>query len=157
MMDKHNVLQLIIQQLQADLELLERAARTAHQAATDSENLPDNKYETLALEASYLAQGQANRAQQVRLELADFKSMVCRRFTSDDVIRLSALVTLEDGDGNERLIFLGPGAGGLKVPLGKCEVMVVTPQSPLGRGLLGLQVGDQVSGGQRQYEIVDLR
>ena len=39
----------------AVLELLQRAAQTAYEAATHAENIAENKYDTLGLEASYLS------------------------------------------------------------------------------------------------------
>lgn len=157
-MKKESLLKNIIGQLQADLNLLERAARAAHEAATHEENVPDNKYETLALEASYIAQGQANRAQQIRLALADFQNLVPRRFTEDQPVRLAALVSLEDDDGCVKRIFLGPAAGGLQVVQDGVEVTVITPESPLGKALLGKQVDDEVrlatGPDQRAYDIV---
>ena len=59
-MNKAEIIQHIITRLSHDLDVLFNAARRAHEAATHEENIPDNKYETLALEASYVAQGQAN-------------------------------------------------------------------------------------------------
>jgi len=157
-MDKTLLLSLIIDRLQTDLTILERAALSAHEAATDAENVPDNKYETLALEASYIAQGQANRAQQIRLALGSYKKLESRTFRGDEEVRLTAMITLEDGDGKARTVFLGPAAGGLKIQLEGQEVTVITPDSPLGRSLLGKQVDDSVElemgTGLREYEIV---
>lgn len=62
-MTKHELVATIIARLEADLELFTAAALHAHRAATHEECRPDNKYDTTALEASYIAQGQANRAQ----------------------------------------------------------------------------------------------
>ncbi|PNU18894.1 transcription elongation factor GreAB [Geothermobacter hydrogeniphilus] len=157
-MNKQILLEKMIAQLESDLDLLDSAARKAHEAATHEENIPDNKYETLALEASYLAQGQANRAQQIRLALADYRTLALRNFVSDQPVRLTALVVLEDEEGRLRRVFLGPSAGGLRVMLDDVEVTVVTPESPLGKALLGRQIDDRIElgegPGQRVYEIV---
>jgi transcription elongation GreA/GreB family factor len=40
--------------------------------------------------------------------------------------------------------FFGPRAGGLEVSVDGTGVLVITPQSPLGRELLGKHVGDSV-------------
>jgi hypothetical protein len=63
-MIKESLLARIIARLEADHALQLQAAKTAHAAATHEENIPDNKYDTLGLEASYIAQGHANRAQE---------------------------------------------------------------------------------------------
>ena len=60
-MDKPHLLALIVATLAHDLDVLTRAAQTAYEAATAEENIAENKYDTLGLEASYLATGQARR------------------------------------------------------------------------------------------------
>ncbi|MBC7963707.1 MAG: transcription elongation factor GreAB, partial [Steroidobacteraceae bacterium] len=107
-MNKAHLLQMIISRLAQDLALLLNAAKTAHEASTHEENIPDNKYETLALEASYVAQGQANRAQEIKLALEAYKQLSLQHFDHDSAIRLTALVTLEGEDGSGRTVFIGP-------------------------------------------------
>jgi transcription elongation GreA/GreB family factor len=146
-MTKKQIIQKIITALTADLSVLSTASRAAHAAATHAECLPDNKYDTTALEASYIAQGQANRAQEIRVSLESYRILTPHNFDDDSPIRLTALVTLEDVDGNVRRIFLGPQAGGMKIADGDGEIVVITPGSPLGRSLLGLRSGDEVKAG----------
>lgn len=141
---KERIVQLIRSALSADLAVLSTAARAAHEAATHAECLPDNKYDTTALEASYIAQGQANRAQKIRVALESYRTLVLHNSDGDTPVRLTALVTLEDGEGRERRFFLGPQAGGLKIFDDEGEIVVITPGSPLGRSLLGLRPGDEV-------------
>lgn len=147
-MTKELIIQRIITALAADLALFSSAAKTAHAAATHEECLPDNKYDTTALEASYIAQGQANRAQEIRGALESFRTLVLNDFDDDTPIRLTALVTMEGEDGSVRQIFLGPQAGGLKIAANDGDVVVITPGSPLGRRLLGLRSGDEVLVGE---------
>ena len=159
-MNKALLIQTIIDRLNHDRQLLLQAAKAAHQAATDPENLPDNKYETLALESSYLAQGQANRAQEITRALELYRNLTVRRFTSDDQVYLSALVVIESGRGIRRSLFLGPAAGGLKVEFNDYVVVVITPESPLGKDLLGKEIGDvveiAVDGSLIAYELIEL-
>jgi len=159
-MNKANLLQLIIEQLTQDLAIQFNAAKSAHEASTHEENIPDNKYETLALEASYVAQGQANRAQELRRALEAYKQLTLLQFDDTGAIGLTALVTLAGEGSASRTVFIGPMEGGLKVsdPLTKTEIVVITPASPLGRDLIGKTSGDQVrigsGSGSREYEIV---
>lgn len=143
-MHKPELLRKIIASLNADLAILTEAAKTAHAAATHSECLPDNKYDTTGLEASYVAQGQANRAQDIRRSLENYRNLVLRPFDDGTPIRLTALVTIEADEGSCRQIFLGPDAGGLKLHVDGAECIVITPESPLGRALLGKLCGDEV-------------
>ena len=157
-MHKDALIQKIITSLTTDLNTLTVAAKTAHAAATHSECLPDNKYDTTGLEASYIAQGQANRAQDIRQSLDRYKKLITRDFDYETPIRLTALVTMEDDCGNHRRVFLGPDAGGLKLVDAGEECVVITPESPLGRALLGKVCGDEVETGggasQKTYTIV---
>jgi hypothetical protein len=157
-MNKKLILTKIIALLKEDLKILTEAARTAHAAATHEECVPDNKYDTTGLEASYVAQGQANRAQDIRRALDTYKAMELRFFDEETPIRLTALVSLEDGNGNGRKIFLGPEAGGLKLVDGDAEYIVITPESPLGKALLGKVCDDEVcvgkGEGQKIFTIV---
>ena len=147
-MTKSELLATIIQTLEADLALFFAAAKAAHEAATHEECAPDNKYDTTALEVSYIAQGQANRAQEIKIALDAYRSLTLLDFDDDTPIRLTALVTLEDEEGNQRRLFLGPHAGGMKIPVDDGEIVVITPSSPLGRSLLGRQAGDELEAGE---------
>jgi len=146
-MTKQQLLQTIISRLEADLALFTGAARTAHEAATHEECAPDNKYDTTALEASYLAQGQANRARDLRLNLEAYRALTLQSFDESTPIRLTALVTLEDEDGTVKRLFLGPNEGGMRIADEEGEVVVITPGSPLGRSLLGRRAGDEFQAG----------
>ena len=155
-MNKTELLQRIVDQLTHDLQVFFTAAKAAHEAATHQENQPDNKYDTLALEASYVAQGQANRAQELRQSIHVYRQLspVC----DCETIRLASLVTIEAEDGTRRVVFIGPREGGLKIVYDDAEVMVISPTSPLGKELLGKSLGDTavIAAGSRsvEYEIV---
>lgn len=155
-MNKPELLQRIIAQLSHDLEVFFTAAKTAHEAATSEENIPDNKYCTLALEASYVAQGQANRAQEIRQSIEIYKQLSL--VPGDETIRLTSLVTVEAGDGSRKTVFIGPLEGGLRIMDDQSEIMIITPASPLGRELLGKSPGDTAviatGSGRMDYEIL---
>jgi transcription elongation GreA/GreB family factor len=55
---------------------------------------------------------------------------------------VGALVELEHG-GENSIYFVGPRAGGTEVLHDKKEILVITPQSPLGEQLMGKKSGDK--------------
>lgn len=132
------------------------AAKTAHEAAIHEENVPDNKYDTLSLEASYVAQGQANRAQEIKHALHAYQTLALQHFTEASAIRLTALTTLEADDGTTKTVFIGPQEGGMKLQLDGEEILVITAGSPLGNDLIGKYPGDEVRIGKTVYQIVAL-
>ena len=73
-----------------------------------------------------------------------------------DSVRPGSLVGLEDDCGNLRWLFIGRGAAGLKVTVELTEIFVVTPESPAGQGLTGLNVGEVVCLGQTEYALHSL-
>jgi transcription elongation GreA/GreB family factor len=162
-MDKTLLLQLIVEQLTHDLAVQFNAAKKAHEASTHEENIPDNKYETLTLEASYVAQGQANRAQEIRRALETYKQLTLELFDDNSTVALTALVTLAGENDTGRTLFIGPLEGGMKLVdnLTGTEIVVITPASPLGRDLIGRGVGDlvrlRVGTGAKEFEITRIR
>lgn len=62
-MNKQMLLDDIQEKLKLTLQAATEAAMRAYNTATDDENVAENQYDTLALEASYLAHGQAQRVE----------------------------------------------------------------------------------------------
>jgi transcription elongation GreA/GreB family factor len=152
-MNKQTVHSLILEQLAGDLEIARRAAQTAYETATHEENIAENKYDTLGLEASYLAAGQARRVEEIRQALTLCQNLSLRPHDDQLGIQVGALMALEDEQGRQQWLFLAPDAAGLKVYLVGQLITVISPRSPLGKSLLGKFEGDEVeilAGGTRQ-------
>lgn len=144
-MDKHALRQLIVERLAQDFDVLQRAAQTAYETATHEENVAENKYDTLGLEASYLATGQARRMEEIRQAQALYQQLTLREYDEQRGIEVGALVTLEAENGQLQWLFLGPEAAGLKINLAGHLVTVITPRSPLGQSLLCKREDDEVN------------
>ena len=153
-MNKATLLTCIVQTLESDMQVLRRAAQAAYEAATAEENIAENKYDTLGLEASYLATGQARRTAEIRQALLTYQQLLLRDYDDSRGVQVSNLVTLEDEQGEQRLLFLGPEAAGLKIGEGDEQVTVITPRSPLGQQLLGKKVEDEVNLGAQVFFII---
>ena len=114
-----------------------------HADASDEQNKPEDKYDTRGLETAYLASSQARLATETEEALAMYHALELRKFPEGTAIDLTALVELES-NGARALYFLGPKTGGVEIRHKGTEVLVITPESPLGRQLLGRKVGDRV-------------
>ena len=151
-MNKRAIIKKITAKLAGELEVYFRAAQFARAEATHEQNKAEHKYDTRGLEASYLARGQSRQAAELEAAIAEFEKLDGRPLAEDQGIGLGALVELEHG-GEKNWYFLGPRAGGTEVVQDKKEILVITPQSPLGEQLLGKKAGDQPQlniGGTRQ-------
>lgn len=155
-MDKATLLTRIVEALETDMEVLRRAAQTAYETATAEENIAENKYDTLGLEASYLATGQARRTAEIRQALLIYQQLVLRDYDPARGIQIGSLVILEDEAGAQRQVFLGPEAAGLKIGEADALVTVITPRSPLGQQLIGKKVDDEVSLGAQLFFIIEV-
>ncbi|MBI6635815.1 GreA/GreB family elongation factor [Pseudomonas paralactis] len=160
-MNKHAVLQLILEKLTADLDIAQRAAQTAYETATHEENIAENKYDTLGLEASYLAAGQAKRVEEIKQSLALCQNIQLRGYDEQRAIEIGTLVGLEDENGRQQWLFLAPDAAGLKVDVVGQPVTVITPRSPLGKGLLGKRIEEEVeilvAGARQHFTVTEAR
>lgn len=156
-MNKQQVLQRIIEKLDIDLDIAIRAAQTAYETATHEENIAENKYDTLGLEASYLAAGQARRMEEIRQSLTRYQNLVLKPFDDTRGIQSGDLIVLESASGVAQHLFLGPDAAGLKISVDGTLITVITAKAPLGQNLLGRFDGDEVqisvNGSRQSFEI----
>jgi transcription elongation GreA/GreB family factor len=142
-MNKRAVLKKIIAKLTGELEVYFRAAEYARDEATHEQNKAENKYDTRGLEASYLARGQSKQAAELETAILEFQKLGAKSFSAGDEIGLGALIELEMS-GEKNFYFLGPRAGGTEIEHDKKEILVITPQSPLGEQLVGKKSGDNL-------------
>ncbi len=144
-MDKFLLQQQVLARLAQDLLQAEQAAQAAHETATHEENVAENKYDTLGLEAAYLATGQARRAEAIHQALAMWRQFRPPPYDASQGIQLGALVCLVDSGDRQQHFFLGPDGGSMKLVNGSEFVQVISSEAPLGRAMLGKCEGDEVS------------
>ncbi len=149
------------------LETMVRAAKDAAAGATHEENRSEGSKDMRSTEQSYVARGQAMRAEDLADELARFEATKPVVLGADDPIAGGALVHVEieptdGGDAHEeRVLFVIGQGGGTVLDVGGCRVTVVTPSSPIGRALVGKRAGDDfelvVRGARREGIVVGVR
>ena len=143
-MNKTILRERILAQLRATLALQISAAEVARDEATSEESRAENQYDTHSLEAGYLAEGQARQAAEIEESITIISALPLPDFAPGAPVALGALADVQDGSGEAACYFLSPRAGGLELPFEGRKVLVVTPQSPLGRQLLGRHAGDTI-------------
>jgi transcription elongation GreA/GreB family factor len=141
-MDKQALFQELLDHLSARIERLQRNAKEAHTEATHEQNKAENKYDTRGLEASYLAEGQTLQAVELEQNFAQLQALPLRSFDPAEGADIGALVQLTDAS-EKTWHLIAPCAGGTE--LKTHPVLVLTPESPLGKRLLGKRPGDKVS------------
>ena len=154
---KRAVLEGLREQVTREKNEMMRIAKDAAEAASHEENKPENDKDMRSTEASYIARGQAERVRALEHGLNLLSGMPLRVFESGATIQASALVQLSLG-GVSSLLFLVPGAGGIRLTVDGIDVQSVLTTSPMGSAMLGLAEGDEpevrTPQGLKTYEIV---
>jgi len=139
-----DALQAIVDRLGEELAVATAQVHHARDEATSEQSKAENKYDTRATEASYLAGAQNRRQLELQKNLALFDRLRASAPVTREAIDGPCLVAVRDSSGEVVWLFLGPAAGGTRVIVGGVAVVVVTPQAPQGRALMGAMVDDEV-------------
>ncbi|ARU59054.1 transcription elongation factor [Oleiphilus messinensis] len=159
-MNKESIILQIAVHLRNELQTVTDAANEARNTATHEESVPENKYDTFALEASYLADGLSRRVAELKSALGAYENTRFPDFT-DRPIAIGAMIRVGALDTDEtRLYFLGSAGGGIKVDAEGELCQVLTATSPVGQKLLGLECGDEfqitLGAGPIEWEVLDV-
>jgi transcription elongation GreA/GreB family factor len=155
--DKRALLAALREELQAELARSTQRALDAAEAATHEENRAEGDKDMRSTEQSYLARGQAMRAEDLAEQLQRLRAEKVVAFGAGDAIAVGALVLVEVDAAARRALYVSPYGAGAVLRVGNVEVTVVTPSSPMGQALLGKQAGDdfelRTRGVERSYVI----
>lgn len=125
--------------LEHEIKLMEDVNRSAHVYATSDELKSEGKYDTRAIEASYLAQAQTKRLQDLKDDLGLVNDIEVDR--KSDKVELGALVRLEQNN-KVSLYFISSALGGKVLNIKDMIVLVISVFSPIGHEALGLSEGE---------------
>jgi len=147
-MNKKRLVEQIIFELTTLLQQTVQAAQQAYDTATSEENVAENKYDTLGLEAAYLAEGQSKRVAEYEANLTAYRQLLNTKMESTNDVSIGALIELCDEGGEMMTLFLGPASGGLVFSYAEQDasrdISIITPESPIGKVLKGRTQGDEV-------------
>jgi hypothetical protein len=168
-LDKKDLLVQLIQHLQQEIDVTMNAVNEAHALASHEQSKPENQYDTLALEAAYLAHGQSERIAELQRQVMLLNHFDFLEYNDDSRTAVGALVCVEEFDievNNPDLqwFWLLPVAGGVLLNVGEIEIRTITAKAPLADKLLGSYVGDEIllnlslnSGHKKkQFEVIEL-
>jgi transcription elongation GreA/GreB family factor len=139
---------LVVEALRAaiatELSALERVSAVTREEVTSDETRSEGKYDTRSTEASYLARGQAWRIAASRQLHAWFQALPDTLPSTDGRAHLGSLVAVEceaNTPATTDYLFLAP-VGGTRVEVNGQTIRVISPDSPLGQVLVGLEEGE---------------
>jgi len=143
--DKLKLLAQLRNMVNAQLDALRESQATVQSGAVHEEARSEHPKDTRAIEQQYLARGLAERVESTMDTVAALNAMDLRVFGEDDPIAVGAVVSLEDADGQRSFYFLVPLGGGEALEQGGKTIHAITPEAPVGRGLVGRITDDEVA------------
>jgi transcription elongation GreA/GreB family factor len=142
-LNKAEIIASLLDRLREEFESRNRSSKNVRDGGNDAESKATSKYDTLAIEENYLADGLARQAQAAAEAIKEIEKMRLRSFGTADPIDIGALVEL-DFSGEKEWFFLVPAAGGAEISHQGTTVVMITPESPLGSQLPGRRAGDRI-------------
>lgn len=129
--------------LERSLAMMVSAAQQTVQGVVHEDAKSEGDKDMRSTEQSYVARGQAMRAEDLAEQLQRFEVTKWRDYGDETPLGPGALVgVVVDGE-EERMLFLVPYGGGTVLDVAGVTVTVVTPSSPVGAALVGKVVGDE--------------
>ncbi|MGK0476614.1 MAG: transcription elongation GreA/GreB family factor [Oleispira sp.] len=174
--NKKELLQPLLSHLQQEIDATLSAVNEAHALASHEQSKPENQYDTLALEAAYLAHGQSARIAELQRQFMLLDHLELSDCNDNSRIAVGALVHIKETDSDDynkkQWLWLLPVAGGILLKFennneskynndGKnIAIRTITPEAPLAKALVGSYVGDEVvlnlGHKKKQFEIIEL-
>lgn len=147
-MDKRYLVEQLSDKLRESAHVARKAGQAAAEEARDGATAAEKRENArVAQEYAGLARGQTERANRTRADLSTLEGFRPGALSKNAPISIGAIVEVEEeDDGIGRTFFLAPVGAGVELtgPGGDGFLSVVTPQSPVGRAVIGRRVGDSI-------------
>lgn len=151
--DKQRMLEMTIAQMEDKLSILVQSALEAKEYSTSEESKAENKYDTRGLEASYLASGQAKRAQKLQEQIFLLKKFQVIEGSSQQKITVGHFVELEVDGSVSKYLYILP-SGGEELLYQDKKIQVITLEAPIGKKMYNRELGYDFELNDKEYEIV---
>jgi len=138
MLDKRELLEVVISQLSGTSEHVGVAHASARQSAIEAPGAMHSRYDSSKEEAQYLTDALTMRRNEIEDSIRQLRGY---RFSESDSIIEGSLVNLQR-DENFHKYFVLPIAGGEKIETEEGEIMVITSKAPLYNSMAGKKQGN---------------
>jgi transcription elongation GreA/GreB family factor len=93
------------------------------------------------------------QAGEIEQTIAEFQKMSPAKFEATTPIGIGALVEVKDNKNPSSYYFIGPRGGGVEIDYNGKEIVVLTPQAPLGALLIGKKNGESIKFKQGPFNV----
>ncbi|MBY0413571.1 MAG: GreA/GreB family elongation factor [Bdellovibrionales bacterium] len=158
LIDKKKILESLIEKLNNELVEVSGAAKSARDLATADDLKSEGKYDTRAIEASYLASAQNKRVEEIKLDIQMLEDLQTQ-IDKSTKLQLGSL-GLISCNGQARLYFLSSTSGGSMIMIDGNPILVISVFSPIGDAALGLGPGEsfevETPKETRSYDVLEV-
>ncbi len=159
-MNKTKLLEQLQERLQQKVDATLNAVNEAHALASHEQSKPENQYDTLALEAAYLAHGQSERIAELQKQMILLNHFEFIEWSQESPIALGALICIEEVGAESQWLWLLPVSGGEQLFFDDKQIRTITPEAPLAEKLIGQYLGDEIvlnlGHKKKQFEVIEL-
>lgn len=124
----------LLLKLNNELHALEEAARSSRAYAIQDDLKSEGKYDTRAIEASYLAAAELKRVEELKQDVQMLEDLEVKE---SNHIELGALAILELNH-KEQMMFFSPNLGGEIILIDQQTILIISVFSPIGNEALSL-------------------
>lgn len=153
---KSHFIRALIAHFKESHQLLLQSAKAAHSAATHEESKAEDRHDTFAIEASYLAAGQAKRVASLAQTILEFEQYL-NHLQSHSTLQCGSLFQYQS-DGQKHIAFMAKLGGGTKIKVDSDLIHVISIHSPLGEALENAVLNDEIEleikGALKSYQIL---
>lgn len=136
---KKKIKENLIKILESELHEIETAALNLRAYANADDIKSEGKYDTRAIEATYMAQAQQVRVDELKLDLQMIKEVDVEHLSNH--IELGCLARIKQNN-LSKLYFISSALGGTILNIDSQVILVISVFSPLGNEALSLNAGD---------------
>lgn len=138
-MERKDAILALTSSVKEQLTTAKKAYDASHANVTSAESKQEGKYDTRGLEESYLANGLAMKIADLEAILNFLDGALSAQFS--ETVVLGSLIMGRQNNEAVTYLLATKGGGIEATALGK-DIMIITPESPIGEQLLGKKAGE---------------
>jgi len=155
-MDKNQIKTLFVKRLTDEEQKYQAIADKAREDAISGEAKQEAKYDTRAIEASYLAGSLARRKEEITLARQEIENLETREQSQ---VGVGALVEIEENE-DIQCFYMTESVGGYEISYGDQTIRTLSLTSGLGRSLVEASAGEdlefQTPKGVREISVISV-
>jgi transcription elongation GreA/GreB family factor len=143
-MDKRHIFEQIIANFQSAQKNAEQERDAAQTEANSHIGRMESRYDTFKQEAQYEVEAHESRILKYKDGIDRIQALLADAsiLNPNPTIQIGSGIKLQFATGEEKFYILAPTGGGVTITEGNNSIFVLTPNSPLGKQLIGLKIGD---------------